>query len=76
MGGPERLSRLDFGIRLAAYLNCNPGVITGVSRDTAQTGGARAKDVSLDSSRWRHVFSELQWPVFEGALIQFDIPEP
>lgn len=69
LGGPERLSRLEMGQRLAAFLGCNPAPITAVSRYSA-AGEPRPRDLSLDSLKWRNLFPHQEWPAYEQALSQ------
>jgi dTDP-4-dehydrorhamnose reductase len=68
VGGPERLSRLEMGRRLAAFLNADPSAITPGRRDDAPAGEPRPRDVSLDSARSRGLFPRLPWPGFEEAM--------
>jgi dTDP-4-dehydrorhamnose reductase len=68
VGGPERLSRLEMGLRLAAFLGADPAAIVPGRRDEAPAAEPRPRDVSLDSSRWRGLFPGLPWPGFEEAL--------
>jgi dTDP-4-dehydrorhamnose reductase len=68
IGGPERMSRLETGRRLAAFLGADPSVIVAGRRDDAPAGEPRPRDVALDSSRWRRLFPGLAWPAFEAAL--------
>jgi len=66
LGGPERLSRLEMGQRLAAFLGVSRPNIVAASR--LQASEARPCDVSLDSSRWRELFPGSAWPIWEEAL--------
>src|SRR3954469_18015415 len=68
VGGPERLSRLEAGHRLAAFLGADPSVIVAARRDQAPAAEPRPRDLSLDSSRWRGLFPGLPWPGWEEAL--------
>jgi dTDP-4-dehydrorhamnose reductase len=68
-GGPERMSRLQMGERLARVLEC-PGKITAVSRNSGGQHEPRPRDVSLDSSRWRRLFPNEPLPPFEEAVRQ------
>jgi dTDP-4-dehydrorhamnose reductase len=70
LGGPERLSRLEMGLRLAAALGADPGVIAATVREGAPAAEPRPRDVSLDSTRWRSLFPHLPWPGFDEALRQ------
>jgi dTDP-4-dehydrorhamnose reductase len=68
VGGPERLSRLEMGRRLARFLGADPGVIVPALRADAPAAEPRPRDVSLDSSLWRRLFPALPWPGWEEAL--------
>ena len=68
VGGPERLSRLEMGQRLARFLGAGPAVIVPAGRADAPAAGPRPRDVSLDSSLWRRLFPALPWPTWEEAL--------
>jgi dTDP-4-dehydrorhamnose reductase len=72
VGGPERLSRLEMGLRLAAFLGADPSAIRPGRRDDAPAGEPRPRDVSLDSARWRGLFTRLPWPGFEEALREME----
>jgi dTDP-4-dehydrorhamnose reductase len=71
VGGPERMSRLEMGLRLAKVLGVDPSPIVAADRDSVPATEPRPRDVSLDSSRWRAAFPEVLWPSFEDALQQF-----
>ena len=70
MGGPERLSRLEMGQRLAMFLACDPAVLVPASRNSVPAAEPRPRDLSLDSSRWRRLASDQPWPTWEDALQQ------
>ena len=70
LGGPERLSRLEMGQRLAVFLGCEPTAIVSVSRKSVAAAEPRPGDLSLDSSRWRSLFPHQEWPTWEEALSQ------
>jgi dTDP-4-dehydrorhamnose reductase len=70
VGGPERLSRLEMGQRLAAFLGCDATRIAAVSRNRVAAAEPRPADLSLDSSRWRSLFPHQEWPTWEEALSQ------
>lgn len=61
IGGPERLSRYEMGVRLAASLRADPSVINGVTQASMSAPEPRPRDVSLDSSRWRSIFPAIPW---------------
>lgn len=75
LGGPERMSRLEMGRRLAAFLRCAKPEIVPASRQQAP-GEPRPRDVSLDSARCRSVFPRLTWPGFEEALEEMGVRRP
>jgi dTDP-4-dehydrorhamnose reductase len=68
VGGPERLSRLELGLRLAAFLGTDPSPIKAVDRNAVPAPEPRPPDVSLDSSLWRAKFAGVPWPCMEEAL--------
>jgi dTDP-4-dehydrorhamnose reductase len=68
VGGPERLSRLEMGIRLARSLHRDPSVFVGVSRTSIGSREPRPRDLSLDSTLWKQLFPDEPWPAFENAL--------
>jgi dTDP-4-dehydrorhamnose reductase len=67
LGGPERMSRVEMGVRLARFLGIRAAGIEPASRQTAG-GEPRPRDVSLDSTRWRQQFPTILSPRFEEAL--------
>ena len=69
VGGPERMSRVEMGERLARLLGVAATGIQAVSRLSAG-GEPRPRDTSLDSSRWRGLFPAAEWPGFEEALAE------
>jgi dTDP-4-dehydrorhamnose reductase len=68
VGGPERLSRLEMGLRLAAFLGANAAPIIAADRAAAPAPEPRPRDVSIDSSQWRSAFPGVAWPAGEEAL--------
>jgi dTDP-4-dehydrorhamnose reductase len=68
LGGPERMSRLEMGRRLAAFLGVDAAVIVPARRADVAAPEPRPRDTSLDSSRWRGLFPQLAWPCWEEAL--------
>lgn len=70
IGGPERMSRLEMGQRLARALGGDVGVFRPARRSDAP-GEPRPADTSLDSTRWRARFPDLPRPRFEEALRSF-----
>jgi dTDP-4-dehydrorhamnose reductase len=70
LGGPERLSRWEMGLRLASRLGADPSLVIAGLRDRAPAPEPRPRDTSLDSSRWRVLFPDLPWPGYDAALRQ------
>jgi dTDP-4-dehydrorhamnose reductase len=68
VGGPERISRLEMGQRLASFLRRDPAVLVAVSRDSTPAAEPRPCDTSLDSSRWRRLLPRLPWPRWDEAV--------
>ncbi|MGH7134685.1 MAG: SDR family oxidoreductase [Pirellulales bacterium] len=68
LGGPERMSRFEMGMRLARAFDLDGGNLVAVGRDSAHADEERPRDVSLDSGRWRQLFPDHPWPGFEQAL--------
>jgi len=75
VGGPERMSRLEMGQRLAAHLGVGGGNIVATSRNADASAEPRPRDTSLDSSRWQRLFPGLPWPTYEEALREMGIGE-
>jgi dTDP-4-dehydrorhamnose reductase len=70
LGGPERMSRLEMGQRLAAYLGADPSLIVAAPRSSVPAPEPRPRDTSLDCSRWRELYPEQPWPGWEEALAE------
>jgi dTDP-4-dehydrorhamnose reductase len=62
VGGPERLSRYEMGLRLAAALGADASVIVAATRDSVPPPEPRPRDTSLNSSRCRAAFPSILWP--------------
>jgi dTDP-4-dehydrorhamnose reductase len=84
LGGPERMTRLEMGERVARYLGADPSTIVATSRDNIPhclnpavprqaPPEPRPPDVSLDSSRWRALFPKAPWPDLEQALAEMGL---
>jgi dTDP-4-dehydrorhamnose reductase len=67
VGGPERLSRLDMGLRLATFLGIAAPVIHATGR-TSAGAELRPGDTSLDSSRLTTLLPDLPRPTYEQVL--------
>jgi dTDP-4-dehydrorhamnose reductase len=73
IGGPERMSRLEMGRRLAAVLVVSDERIVTARRDEVPSAEPRPRDVSLDSSKWRQLFPANPWPPWEEALREMSL---
>jgi dTDP-4-dehydrorhamnose reductase len=67
IGGPERMTREEMGLRLAEHLRVINPAIDRRGRES-MPGEPRPRDTSLDSSLWTSVFPGQPWPLFEEAL--------
>jgi dTDP-4-dehydrorhamnose reductase len=74
LGGPERLSRLEMGRRLADFLRCDPAAIVAATRNSVRSPEPRPRDVSLDTARWRELFPRLDRPTWSEAMRRLTIP--
>lgn len=68
LGGPERMSRFQMGIRLARALGYDGANLVAVMRDSAGAAEERPRDTSVDSSYWRRLFPNRFWVDFDEAL--------
>ena len=68
LGGPERMSRLEMGQRLARFLGVADTALIAGQRDSEPGAEPRPQDVSLDSTLWRSRFPQIRLPDFESAL--------
>jgi dTDP-4-dehydrorhamnose reductase len=68
VGGPERMSRLQMGQRLAAVYGFDAALVVPNKQASVATSEPRARDLSLDSTKWRGLFPTAWWPTWEEAL--------
>jgi len=69
LGGPQRLSRWEMANQLAEALGLDPGgTIIPATRTEVPSPEPRPRDTSLDSSRWRALFPNEDWPMLATAL--------
>jgi dTDP-4-dehydrorhamnose reductase len=71
LGGPERMSRLEMGQRLAVHLGADGRGIVAAVRDSVPAAEPRPRDTSLDCSRWRGLFPNQPWPSWQEAMSEF-----
>ncbi|MHB8866779.1 MAG: SDR family oxidoreductase, partial [Pirellulaceae bacterium] len=67
-GGPERMTRLEMGQRLARFLGCQGSDIQAIDRDDVLASEPRPRDTSLNSQRWCQLFPESPRPEYERAM--------
>jgi dTDP-4-dehydrorhamnose reductase len=70
MGGPERLSRLEMGLRLAAHLGADPRLVVATGRAQVAAAEPRPRDTSLNSAKWRRLFPELPRRSWQESLAE------
>ena len=75
IGGPQRLSRLEMGQRLATILNLDAHLLIRTLRKQLNSPEPRPRDVALDSSKWRELFPEMPWPDWDTAVRSMQLPE-
>src|SRR5207253_193217 len=68
LGGPERMSRLEMGQRLARFLGVADTPLVAGQRDSAPGAEPRPQDVSLDSTLWRSRVPQIRVADFESAV--------
>jgi dTDP-4-dehydrorhamnose reductase len=68
LGGPERLSRLEMGQRLAGFLRVPSSTVVATNRADVPSPEPRPRDTSLDSSRWCGLFPAFRRPAWGEAL--------
>jgi dTDP-4-dehydrorhamnose reductase len=71
VGGPERMTRLEMGQRLAAFLGISGDNLVASKRARDPAPEPRPRDTSLDSARWRSLFPHVPWPAWSDALGEF-----
>lgn len=70
LGGPAKLSRYEMGCTLAKVLGGKQELVQAIKHSEMKSPEPRPSDVSLNSTRWRHLMPESAWPTFEEALKQ------
>jgi dTDP-4-dehydrorhamnose reductase len=74
LGGPERMSRLEMGQRLAAFLGVDASAFVPARREEVAAPEPRPRDTSLDSARWRGLFPRQPWHGYEESLREMVAP--
>lgn len=73
LGGPERMSRLEMGRRLAESLGADASLLVASRRDAVAAPEPRPRDTSLDSTLWRTHFPDHPWPTWNDAVAELGI---
>lgn len=73
IGGPERISRAEFGKRLAILRGYDPAKIHPVKQSDFSTGYPRPADVSLNSARIQTSHAVRLTPIEEGLREVFNL---
>ncbi len=68
LGGPERMSRLEMGTRLANVMGADASRISAINRCDVESPEPRPRDTSLCCDLWKHTFPDVSSPSFEDAL--------
>ena len=68
LAGPERMSRLDMGQRLARFLHEDESVLEPSCRDDNPSVEPRPQDTSLKCDRWNELFPHVARPGYEDSL--------
>lgn len=71
VGGPERMSRFEMGLRIANSLGLDPSIFIPVARSQIASAEPRPRDVSLNSNCWRGEFPTADWPDWKSAFAKF-----
>jgi dTDP-4-dehydrorhamnose reductase len=70
LGGPERLSRYEMGVQLAAHLGAEPSLLRPSLRESNPAPEPRPRDVSLDSRHWRERFPQVKWRTYAETVAE------
>lgn len=70
LGGPERISRYELGLRLAEQLQVPMELVEGCQQADVPAPEPRPRDVSLSSQRWGERFPDHVWPSFAQGLAE------
>jgi dTDP-4-dehydrorhamnose reductase len=70
VGGPDRLSRQEMGQCIADHLGAPRSLLTAAGRNSVAAAEPRARDVSLDSSKWRSLCPQSPWPTYREVLAE------
>lgn len=68
LGGPERLSRLEMGQRLAQFLGRDPDLMQSIVREDVPASEPRPRDTSLNSEHWCNLFPQFPRCDYDESL--------
>ncbi len=69
LGGPERISRLNMGLKIAEVFGLSPELIHSAKMKEAGLPESRPPDCSLDSSKFQNTFNWKQKSLEENCII-------
>ena len=70
LGGPERISRYEMGLRIARAVGLDGDNLVPARQADLESPEPRPRDASLNSTRWRTLFPNTPWPNLETAISQ------
>lgn len=73
VGGPERMTRLEMGTRLARFLAVSGKGIQSIQREEIHSAEPRPRDTSLVSTTLETLIPKIQWPRFEQGLAELGV---
>lgn len=73
LGGPERMSRLEMGQRLARAIGKSDAPLEAAKRDDFASDEPRPRDTSLCGDRWTELFPDFHRPTYEEELMEMSV---
>lgn len=70
LAGPERMSRLEMGLRMVRQLHVASSTIVGTTRVSPELPEPRPRDTTLNCSRFAELFPAIERSTLETALCQ------
>jgi len=68
LGGLERISRFEMGLRVAKHLGCAQSLVQSIHSEQERQDEPRPRDLSLDTSRLRATLPDFEFPSWDEAL--------
>ncbi len=73
LGGPERMSRLEMGQRMARAMGKSDASCKAAKREDVASGEPRPRDTSLCGDRWARLFPDFHRPTYEEELAEMRV---